>query len=134
VAVIPASAATEDGRILTVSPDHRLRERRATILRRQGNQLVITEPPEAPVVAVRKPQLGPGVKVKVIEPAPARSTADLVSLSADRRARLLNVVQADPELPETEKARLLDRLSSGEAPRALVERLEAGAVGAASGG
>jgi multidrug efflux pump subunit AcrA (membrane-fusion protein) len=141
VAVLPASAATEDGRVLTVTPEDRLAETRVEILRRQGDRLVIAQPPGAPVVAVRKPQLGAGVKVET-SPAPERlaapprgaaPAAELVALSEARRARLVSFVKSDAGLPRDERDRLLDWLSAPRAPRAVVERLEARAAGARDG-
>lgn len=140
VAVLPAAAATEDGRILVVGEGDRLEERGVRILRRQGDRLVVADAPfGARVVAVRKPQLGPGVKVEFLGPdgTPAggaedrlaAAEGDFIALSEDRRARLLRLVQADAELAEDEKTQLLDRLSAPRAPRKVVERLEARASG-----
>ncbi|MGM0586314.1 MAG: efflux RND transporter periplasmic adaptor subunit, partial [Pseudomonadota bacterium] len=140
VAVLPAAAATEDGRILVVGEDDRLEERAVSIQRRQGDRLVVAGAPfGARVVAVRKPQLGPGVKVEVLGPAGApaggaedrlaAAEGDFIALSEDRRARLVRLVRADAELAEAEKARLLDHLSAPRAPRDVVERLEARASG-----
>jgi biotin carboxyl carrier protein len=145
VAVLPAAAATEDGRILTVTPDDRLAERRVSILRRMGDELVIAEVPEAPVVAVRTPRLGPGVKVETLErPAPEPPTLalapqaetapqELVALDDDRRARLMGLVESDAELADADRARLIDWLSAPRAPRSVIERLESRAD-ASSGG
>lgn len=65
VAALPASAATEDGRILLVDGDDRLREVVATILRREGDRLIVSGLEDgARYVAARAPQLAPGVLVR----------------------------------------------------------------------
>jgi len=65
VAVIPAAAATEDGRILIVDGEGRLREAAVRILRRDGDNLIVADAPfGATYVTARAPQLGPGLKVR----------------------------------------------------------------------
>ncbi|MEE3101787.1 MAG: hypothetical protein VX463_18680, partial [Pseudomonadota bacterium] len=159
VASLPAAAATEDGRVLVVNADERLEERRLTILRREGDALVVADAPwGARIVAIRKPQLGPGVKARVAASGPearraaeragapaaglgageARGgsgdaaeaeSADLVSLTPERRAALADRVRADARLGDDARSRLLDRLADPMVPRRMVERLEGGEAG-----
>ncbi len=76
VAVIPAAAATEDGRVLLIDGDDRLRETRLRILRREGAALVVEGAPAgAAYVAARSALLGPGVRVRPSFAAEAGSPA-----------------------------------------------------------
>lgn len=80
VAQIPATAATEDGRILIVNPENRLEEIHTTILRRLQNDLIVADVPFGAVyVRERLPHLGPGLKVQpkqVVDGTGAVSVAD----------------------------------------------------------
>lgn len=72
VAEIPPRAATEDGRVFVIGEDGRLTEEKLRILRRQPNSLIVTDIPfGARIVAERRPQLGPGIKVQSPEEAAA---------------------------------------------------------------
>ena len=70
VAMIPARAATEDGRIYLIGEDNRLEETTVRILRRMEDTLVIGDAPFGKrIVAELRPQLGPGIKVQNPEEA-----------------------------------------------------------------
>lgn len=156
VATIPAAAADEDGRVLVVDADDRLRERRVRILRRAGETLIVADAPFGErMVAIRKPQLGAGAKARVVAagdealqaaeaaaaplPGGASSLAgasgeEMLALSPERAEALRERVRG-ADLDPAERQRLLDRLQEGSAPRGLVERLEGGAApSAVSGG
>jgi len=88
VAVIPARAATEDGRIFLIDDESRLKEHRATILRRQSETLIVTDIPfGSRMVAERRPQLGTGIKVQSPEEAAAKEIEDKKKREARRAAR-----------------------------------------------
>lgn len=88
VAVIPARAATEDGRIFLIDPEGRLNEHRATILRRQPDTLIVTDIPFGErIVTERRPQLGTGIKVQSPEEAAAKEIEDKKKREARRAAR-----------------------------------------------
>jgi hypothetical protein len=127
VAVIPAAAATEDGRILLLTEDERLEEAATRILRRQGDALIVADAPFGrDYVIERLPQLGPGVRVRPVRPAAGGDEgAQTVTLDPERRARLIAFVERDGVMPEEAKRRILGNLAKDEAPKALVERLEA---------
>jgi hypothetical protein len=146
VAVIPASAVTEDGRALVIGADDRLEEVRVRILRRRGAEMIVDDAPFGRLmVAERLPQLGAGVKVRVPRPpgaaedpgpsaaagdaGPARLAAagedETVALDPARRDRLIRFVRGAEDMEEERRARALEALSRPAAPRALVERLEA---------
>ena len=65
VASVPATALTEDGRLLVVDEDDRLREIRVRVLRRDTESAVIAGAPfGARYVSARAPQLTAGLKVR----------------------------------------------------------------------
>ncbi len=132
--VISARAATEDGRVLLIGDDGRLKEVRAKILRRQGDELIVAGVPlGARYVTTRLPYLAAGIKVrprgKDIKPGPEAKRAepgdgDMVALTPRRRAALIRVVQASKRMPAARKKRLLAMLAKPRVPRRLVARLE----------
>ncbi len=123
VGVIPETAATEDGRILILNDAGRLEERRVTILRRARDRLIVADAPfGATYVTERGPQIGPGLKAT---PRGAQTAPETVALDPRRREALLAYVRTAPEMSEERRAELLSILAEPEAPRGVVERLEA---------
>ncbi len=139
VAIIPASAATEDGRILLIDADSRVKEQMVSIVRRQGDSLVVTGVPfGAQYVMERLPQLGPGVKVRTVnKAAPVAVRPDTgkggdeerIAISDERRKALIAFLKQNDHMPEERKARLLDLLNQPTVPKRVIERLEARMVG-----
>ncbi len=135
VAVIPATAADSDGRLLIVTEDDRLAEVATIILRRQGDLLIVGSVPfGARYVTERTPQLGPGIKVRPVEagagdgpaaalPTPAGIAGDRVTLNDEERRSLIEILEADRRMPEDRRERLRALLAQPEVPRSLVERL-----------
>ncbi|SFI05608.1 efflux RND transporter periplasmic adaptor subunit [Albimonas pacifica] len=155
VASIPAAAADEDGRVLVVDAEDRLRERRVRILRRVGETLIVADAPFGErMVAIRKPQLGAGAKARVVAtgeaalqaaeaaatPLPggasglAGAPGDEMLMLSPERAEALRERIRGADLDPAERQRLLERMQGERAPRGLVERLEGGAASATSGG
>lgn len=125
VAVLPATAVTEDGRLLILNDEDRLEEIMLPILRRQGNTVILGQAPEgARYVTTRLPTLGAGLKVRPVAPEAMADRAELISLTPARRAALIAAVEANARLPEDERARLLARLREDRVPRSMLERLE----------
>lgn len=125
VARLPASAVTEEGEVLLVEDD-RLSPITVRILRRLADDVVVAGAPEgATYVSVRSPQLGKGVKVKVIgEDAPsAPVTADLVTLDPEKQEKMIAWVEGNKRMPDEMKIRILKRLRTGKAPQRMVDRL-----------
>lgn len=88
VAEIPARAATEAGEIFLIGEDGRLAPHRATILRRQAETLIVRDVPFGTrIVAERRPQLGPGIKVQSPEEATLKEAEDKKKRAARRAAR-----------------------------------------------
>lgn len=133
VAVIPATAASAEGEILLLAEDDRLEAAKVRILRRQGDALIVADAPEGRIyVRERQPQLGPGVKVRAIEsrsadgdgPQAAAAPPQTLSLTPDRRAKLIAFVESNGRMPDEVKARLLAQLGAEAVPADVVERLE----------
>jgi multidrug efflux pump subunit AcrA (membrane-fusion protein) len=125
VAVIPATAATNDGRILLIADGDRLEETSVTILRRQGDILIVADAPfgrEFPIE--RLPQIGEGVKVRPIRPGEQSVEPEMVRLDPERRERLIAAVEANTFMPEDVRQRIVARLQEEEVPAETVARIE----------
>ncbi len=126
---LPATALGADGRVLIVGAEDRLETRVVTLLRRQGNEILVRGNglEGQRIVAQRTPLLGPGLKVRVIEPLAdenQQATADFLEISDEHRARLQNFVQSNTDMPEAIKQRLQEQLTQPRVPARVVERLE----------
>jgi multidrug efflux pump subunit AcrA (membrane-fusion protein) len=137
VVAIPATAATPDGRILLVGAGNRLEEVQATILRHQGDRLIVTDVPVGrDYVLSRALQLGAGLQVEPVRPAAAGDApgaaaaappaeSDMIALEDARRAALIAFVEGNAQMRPETRERVLGELSQPEVPRATVERFEA---------
>lgn len=125
---LPAAALGPDGTVLVLGADDRLEVLPVTLLRRQGDDILVRAEAlaGAQVVAERTPLLGPGIKVRPLTPgARAGSPApDTLALSAVRRARLKEFVLSSTDLSDAVKQRLLGQLDQNRVPARVVERLE----------
>lgn len=141
VAVIPADAATVDGRILLIGADRRLKDHGARIVRRQTDTLVVSDVPFGQTYVRRRlPYLDAGIKVeprsqtapqfagpvaKVSGTSGPRDEADEpIALDETRRAALIAHVKADGGMPESRRQRMLDELAKPKPSRRLVDRIE----------
>jgi len=127
LARLPASALGGDGTVLAVANGDRLGVLPVTLVRRQGNDVLVRAHAVAgrEIVTGRSPALGPGLKVRRL----GVDKDDTVSLSPDRRARLRAQVEADTALPESERRRLLADLARPDVPARTVARIESRAGG-----
>lgn len=140
VANIPATAATSDGRILLIGEGNRLEEVTATLLHHQGDSVIVGDVPFGrSYVTVRAQQLGPGIQVTPVAPAPADGAApesspdpgaadpaeDTIALDDARRAAIIAVIEASEKMKPEKRTQYLEELSRAEVPRATVERFEA---------
>ncbi|SDZ18307.1 Biotin-lipoyl like [Jannaschia faecimaris] len=122
---LPATALSPQSTVLALTEDDRLEEIAVELLRRQGDDVLVSGPLEGrDVVAERTPALGSGIKVRPLRPGAALAPPALVTLDPERRARLKAYVQANTRIPEGRKARLLPQLEDKEVPAEIVERLE----------
>lgn len=124
VALIPAKAASANGEVLLVGPDNKLEAATVTILRKQGEMLVVRADGLAgrKLVLSRAPQLGAGIRVE-IRGEPAES--DTIEVSDSLRQQLIAFVQTDKQIPKDRKQDLLQKLNRPRPPRAIIERLSA---------
>jgi membrane fusion protein, multidrug efflux system len=141
VAKLPATAVTEDGRILYVTENKRLAEQQATIVRRHGNTVLVRDVPFGrEVVLERLPQFADGVRirpVKIAAPAtPSETTSSTQTASAPiddgkiqleptRRDFLIAAIKKAERIPEERRAWLIGLLEQQRVPKRLVDRIEA---------
>lgn len=132
VALLPATAVNGDGQMLVLGADERLEEVQVTVLRRQGDSVIIEAAPVAgrEVVAERSPLLGAGIKIKPVRPGTAEETVavvaaapETVELTPERRAELIAFVEGNTRMPEDAKNRILEQLAQDLVPAQVVDRL-----------
>lgn len=131
VAILPATALDAEGRVLVLGEEDRLEEAQVTLLRRQGDNVIIRAPPHlegAEVVTARSPALGAGIRVTPLRPAvegaEAPAEPDTIALDPERRARLIAFVEGNGFIPADVKERMLRQLREDEVPLRMVNRLE----------
>ncbi|KEP71282.1 hemolysin D [Thioclava dalianensis] len=128
VAEIPAAAIDAQDRVLVLGEGDRLEEARVTLLRRQGDAVIIRTdlPPGTEIVAERTPLLGGGIKLRPMRPdqAGAPAPARTVALDPARRARLVAFVEGNTAMTDSTRARFLADLSQEAVPAATVANLE----------
>ncbi len=136
VAVIPADAATLDGRILLIGEDGRLKEHTSRIVRRQAETLIVADVPfGATYVERRLPFLSRGSKVdarnvkdvgKGSSPVAAVAPADPPSkaLDEERRAALIAFVKNGSKISTDRRQRLLRELEKPAPEIRVIERIE----------
>ena len=127
VALVPATAVAADETVLIVGDEDRLELAQVSLLRRQGDDVIITVGPHAgaTIVAERSPLLGAGIKVNPITPGGAEPAAEpeMITLDADRRAKLITFV-TEGQMPDDVKARIISQLEQEEVSSDVVTRLE----------
>lgn len=131
VAVVPASAVSADGRILLLHNEDRLESANVDILRRQGDDVIITGVEAGRDYVLRlQPQLGAGVKVKAFHAGTGLIEVEMVELAPERRAKLVAAVEGNAYIPNDVKTRILGQLAEQQVPANVVARLEARMGGA----
>jgi multidrug efflux pump subunit AcrA (membrane-fusion protein) len=135
VALLPATAVDADNTVLAIGPDDRLRALPVTLLRRQGDAVLVRGDDIAGqrIVAQRSPLLGAGIKVRDLTeratpdtatPDPAEAEAELVELTPERREKLKAFITASNRMPEEMKTRILAQLDADRVPARMIERIE----------
>jgi hypothetical protein len=128
VAKLPASALSGSNKVLVVGDDERLMEAEVTLIRRQGDDVLVRsrELRDAKVVAERSPVLGTGIRVRILSAEEGEEPAapSMVTLDPERRAKLIAFVEGNKYIPKDAKKRILDQLKKPEVPNEMVERLE----------
>lgn len=123
---LPAAALDARGEVLVLGPENRLEAVAVTLLRRQGDDVLVRGPIVGrDVVAARSPLLGAGITVSALNEGAAVQTApEMLELTEERRARLMAFVEGSALMPQETKARMLARLAEPQVPARMVARLE----------
>ena len=132
IAILPATALDAENTVLVLGEDDRLEEVEVSLLRRQGDDVIVRAPPAldgAEVVVARSPSLGAGIRVTPLRPggddqAEAAPEPETIALDPERRARLIAFVEGNTFIPEDVRARMLRQLQEDEVPARMVTRIE----------
>lgn len=130
VAQVPASALGSDGMVLVLGAEDRLEALPVTLMRRQGDDVLIRgEGLEGRLVVTgRTPLLGAGIRVRPLRQGAdleAAQSPEMIELSPERRAALVSAVEANTRMPDAVKERLLGQLAEAQVPAKLINRIEA---------
>jgi cystathionine beta-lyase family protein involved in aluminum resistance len=117
------------GTVLVLGEGDRLEVMPVSLIRRQGNDILVQGGGLAgrEVVVERSPLLGAGIGVRPLRASGAEAAAavpDLLELSAERRARLVAFVEGNDRMPSEVRTRLLAQLQAEKVPADVVQRLE----------
>jgi len=124
---LPAGSVDARSEILVLDDENRLEAVRVTVLRRQGDEVLVRGPVLGrQIVEARSPLLGAGIAVKPLTRDDDASVAgpEMLELTEERRARLVAFVEANNRMPEDAKARVLARLAESKVPAKMVARIE----------
>ncbi|KIN77752.1 efflux RND transporter periplasmic adaptor subunit [Sulfitobacter mediterraneus] len=128
---LPASAVDAGGEVLVLNAEDRLEAVQVTVLRNQGDDVLVRGPILGrEVVEARSPLLGAGIAVKPLRRgADGAATAppdepEMLELTEERRARLVAFVEGNKRMPKEAKARVLAQLSKPQVPARMVARIE----------
>ncbi len=122
---LPASAVDAGGAVLVLDDENRLEAAQVTVLRRQGDDVIVRgDIAGREVVEARSPLLGAGIAVKPLRKGAAPEAPEMVELTEERRARLVALVEGNTRMPKEAKARVLARLAERQVPARMVERIE----------
>lgn len=135
VALLPATAVDAAGTVLVLGDEDRLDLASVQVLRRQGDDVIVQATALAgrEVVAERSPLLGAGIRVRPIRPGAAgndeavgaAAELEMVALTPERRAALVEFVEASQRMPGDVKATILAQLKQDLVPAPVIARLEA---------
>ncbi|MXQ09311.1 HlyD family efflux transporter periplasmic adaptor subunit [Alphaproteobacteria bacterium GH1-50] len=125
---LPASSVDAAETVLVVGEEERLEVAGVTVLRREGNDIIVRAPDLTgrEIVAERTPLLGAGIRVRPVRPGGeevAPAAPETVTLDPDRRARLVAFVEAS-RMPAEVKERVLAQLQQDSVPAGVIERIE----------
>ncbi len=126
---LPGTALDAENAVLVLGEDDRLEKIDVTLLRRQGNDVIVRSRDVVgrDVVAQQTPLLGAGIKVKPLRETDANAPAaepETVELTQERRAKLIAFVEANGFIPDEAKKRILGQLNQDKVPAKGVQRLE----------
>ncbi|WP_323763669.1 efflux RND transporter periplasmic adaptor subunit [Marinovum sp.] len=125
---LPSSALDAASRVLVLDAEDRLEEMQVSLLRRQGDDVLVRAQGLAgrSVVAERTPLLGAGIKVRALRPGAAAAPVEpeMLELTAERRAKIRAFVEGNARMPDDAKARILTQLEQEKVPAQVVLRIE----------
>ncbi|WP_187431324.1 Multidrug resistance protein MdtA [Roseobacter fucihabitans] len=125
---LPAAALNAQGDVLVLGADDRAEAVAVTLLRRQGNDILVRGSGLVgrEVIAAQTPLLGSGILVRPLRrDSAARDTGpEMLELSAERRARLVAFVQGNNTMPKQARDRVLAQLAEPVVAAAVVARIE----------
>ncbi len=124
---LPSAAVDARNRVLVLAEGDRLQSEEVTVLRRQGDDVLVRGPIIGrEVVEARSPLLGEGIAVKPLrKDAPqASKELEMLELSEERRAKLMAFVEGNKRMPAEAKQRVLARLAEPQVPAKMVARIE----------
>jgi hypothetical protein len=128
---LPSTALAADGTVLVLGQNDRLQPLPVTLVRRQGDDILVRGEglDGREVVRERSPLLGEGIKVRPLRQSQDGSQAapaepEMLELSEERRARLVAFVEGNSAMPDEIKSSILARLQQPRVPAQMVERLE----------
>ena len=133
ITVLPSSAVTIDGKIFILEEDNRLKEIEVTILRRQGNEVIVSgAPTDKEYVMQRSPQLGNGLKIKPLRKKDREISNsvnlskknELVTISPEKQKKFINILDKLDRMPKSVKDRLYEEINSGKIKAKTLKRLE----------
>ena len=133
ITVLPSSAVTIDGKIFILEEDNRLKEIEVAILRRQGNEVIVSgAPTDKEYVMQRSPQLGNGLKIKPLRKKDREisnsvnlsKNNELVTISPEKQKKLINILDKLDRMPKSVKDRLYEEINSGKIKAKTLKRLE----------
>ncbi|MEC3862730.1 HlyD family efflux transporter periplasmic adaptor subunit [Mesobacterium sp. TK19101] len=128
VARLPATALDASNSVLVLGDEDRLEAMEVTLLRRQGDDVLVRARGlrDREVVAERTPLLGSGIKVRPLrgETDRAPQEPEMLELTEERRAKLIAFVEGNDRMPSEAKQRILARLTQPKVPADVVQRIE----------
>jgi RND family efflux transporter MFP subunit len=125
---VPAAAYGADGKVLVLTEDERLEAIDVQLMRRQGDDVLIRARGlnGREIVSARTPLLGAGIRVKPLRGSEATEIAEpeMVTLTPERRAKIVAFVEGNTRMPDQAKQRILSALEEDAVPAAMVQRIE----------
>jgi membrane fusion protein (multidrug efflux system) len=123
---LPASSVDASGGVLLLGPEDRLEAATVTVLRRQGDYVLVRgDILGREVIEARSPLLGAGIAVKPLRKgAQAPKEPQMLELTEERRAKLVAFVEGNKRMPKEAKARVLGQLTEPQVPASMVKRIE----------
>lgn len=139
LARLPATALDAQNRVLVIGDEDRLVQEPVELVRRQGDDVLVRAAVLAGkrLVAEQTPLLGPGIRVRDTSATPpegrdvaaagaqgGQGGGERITLTPERRDRLIAAVEANTRMPTEAKERILSQLKQDTVPARMVERIE----------